>query len=95
MRRSRVAGVVVTAAIALAALTPSAALADANDNASCLGIISSRVSPPGSSGPAVEGRAYIAHLAKGVADSLGLPSPGAYTSYVAHFRGVEIGPECS
>ena len=93
--RSREAGVVVTTAIALAAITPSAALADANDNASCLGIISSRVSPPGSSGPATEGRAYIAHLAKDVAESLGFRSPGAYTAYVAHFRGIEIGPECS
>ena len=93
--RSRVAGVVVTAAIAVAALTPSAALADTNGNASCLGIASSRVSPPGGSRPALEGRAYIAHLAKGVAESLGLRSPGAYTSYVAHFRGGEIGPECS
>ena len=84
----------VAAAFALAALTPSTALADANDNASCLGIMSSRVSPPGSSGP-VEGRDYIAQLAKATAESLGFRSPGAYTAYVAHFRGVEIGPECS
>jgi hypothetical protein len=92
---SGVAGVVVTAAIALASLTPSAALADANDNASCLGITSSRVSPPGGSGPTLEGRAYIAHLAKDVAEAHGFRSPGAYTAYVAHFRGIEIGPECS
>lgn len=80
----------------MSALSASPALgAEANVNASCLGLISARVSPPGSYAPSPEGRAYIAHLAAEVAESLGLLSPGAYTSYVARLHGSEIGPECS
>jgi hypothetical protein len=82
-------------AIAAGAILAPPALGDASVEASCLGLISSRVSPPGSYMPAPEGRDYIAHLAKGTAETLGFHSPGGYTSYVAHFRGSEIGPECS
>ena len=81
--------------VALVFYTAAPALGDAPVEASCLGIVSSRVSPPGSDGQAPEGRAYIAHLAKGTAETLGFRSPGAYTAYVAHFRGIHIGPECS
>jgi hypothetical protein len=56
--------------------------------ASCKGIISSRIEP----GHA----AYIAHLTKSTtAPTLGFDSPGGYTSYFAGFHGSEIGPSCS
>ena len=56
--------------------------------ASCKGIISSRIEP----GHA----AYIAHLTKSTtAPTLGFESPGGYTSYFAGFHGSEIGPACS
>jgi hypothetical protein len=67
------------------------ALASENEaalQASCKGIISSRIEP----GHA----AYIAHLTKSTtAPTLGFESPGGYTSYFAGFHGSEIGPACS
>jgi hypothetical protein len=83
--------------LALALSLSSAGRAqEADIRASCMGIASSLVSPPASYPVSPEGRAYIAHLTKSTtAPTLGFESPGAYTSYIAQFRGSEIGPECS
>jgi hypothetical protein len=74
-----------------AAAVSETTLASENEaalQASCKGIISSRIEP----GLA----AYIAHLTKSTtAPTLGFESPGGYTSYFAGFHGSEIGPACS
>jgi hypothetical protein len=73
------------------AAVSESALASENEaalQASCKGIISSRIEP----GHA----AYIAHLTKSTtAPTLGFESSGGYTSYFAGFHGSEIGPACS
>jgi hypothetical protein len=74
-----------------AAVVSETTLASENEaalQASCKGIISSRIEP----GHA----AYIAHLTKSTtAPTLGFESPGGYTSHFAGFHGSEIGPACS
>jgi hypothetical protein len=69
-------------------ITTAVADEEANVQASCEGIVSSRIDPGD--------REYLARLTKSTtAPTLGFESPGGYTSYFANFRGSEIGPECS
>ena len=78
--------VVVVAVVSVAVLaglwaTSGSAWADAGPKASCIGIESSSVAPPGSSDEFSDGRAQVAHLLK----SFGGP-PGAIYSFVAKFH---------
>jgi len=73
--------VFVAVLVGLWATSSGSAWADAGGEASCIGIESSSVAPPGSSDEFSDGRAQVAHLLK----SFGGP-PGAIYSFVAKFH---------
>ncbi|HEU4759774.1 MAG TPA: hypothetical protein VFT91_07310 [Dehalococcoidia bacterium] len=75
MRWSLVAAVSIGMLVALSAASPGPVRADAGANASCLGIESSAISPPGSSDEEVGGRAQFSHELKELGGA-----PGAIVS---------------
>lgn len=75
----------VVLAIGLSVASPGTALADANANASCVGLEFSSISPPGSSEEFPGGAAQAAHEINGLAEALSLP-PGALYSLVARLH---------
>jgi hypothetical protein len=62
--------------------TVSSASADASGKASCVGIESSAISPPGSSDEFPGGRSELSAVVKDLSGQLGVP-PGAIVSSVA------------
>jgi hypothetical protein len=75
----------VTCALVLGigALGTSSAWADASGHASCIGIESSSISPPGSTDEFPGGRAEASRFVNDLAAQLGI-TPGAIISSVAH-----------
>jgi hypothetical protein len=78
-RRLRVVTVTIIAVACSQFGSVQSAFADASSHASCVGIESSAVSPPGSTDEFPGGRAEVAAFLKGLAGDLGVP-PGALVS---------------
>jgi hypothetical protein len=74
---------VLSLLLSLATIFSPPALADANEHASCAGLESSSISPPGSSDEEPGGRAQLAHELKGLAGQYQVP-PGAIVTDLAH-----------
>ena len=77
--------VFVAVLVGLWATSTGSVWADAGGEASCIGIESSSVAPPGSSDEFSGGRAQAAHFLKDLSTDLGVP-PGAIYSFVAKFH---------
>jgi hypothetical protein len=88
MNTQRIMGnTVVTVALVagLQVAGTQAAWADASGQASCVGLESSSVTPPGTSDEFPGGRAQLSHVINGLAGELGV-SPGAIVSSVARLH---------
>jgi len=81
IRRLMVIVFLLSLLLGFASVFSTPALADANGHASCAGLESSGISPPGSSDEEPGGRAQLAHEIKSLAGQNQIP-PGAIVSGV-------------